>query len=92
MLKSNLIAVALLLVLGGRADAAPADDAFAAYQKGDYETALQEFVKERLAKHKYPRHIEFVDAFPMTITGKIQKFVMREQTVGKLGLKEQKTA
>ena len=42
--------------------------------------------------YKIPRYIEFVDAFPMTITGKIQKFVMREQTIGKLGLKEQKTA
>ena len=39
-----------------------------------------------------PRYIEFVPEFPMTITGKIQKFVMREQTVGKLGLKAEKTA
>ena len=39
-----------------------------------------------------PRDIEFVSEFPMTITGKIQKFVMREQTIGKLGLKVEKTA
>ncbi len=38
------------------------------------------------------RYIEFVDEFPMTITGKIQKFVMREQTIKKLGLKTEKTA
>jgi fatty-acyl-CoA synthase len=33
-----------------------------------------------------------VSEFPMTITGKIQKFVMREQTIKKLGLKAEKTA
>jgi len=32
---------------------------------------LQEFVKERLAKHSYPREISFIDALPMTVTGKI---------------------
>ena len=46
----------------------------------------------QIAHYKIPRYIEFVDEFPMTITGKIQKFVMREQTIGKLGLKAQKTA
>ena len=44
------------------------------------------------AHYKIPRYIEFVTEFPMTITGKIQKFVMREQTIGKLGLKAEKTA
>ena len=39
-----------------------------------------------------PRYIEFVPEFPMTITGKIQKFVMREQTIVKLALKHQETA
>jgi fatty-acyl-CoA synthase len=39
-----------------------------------------------------PRHIRFVDAFPMTITGKVQKFVMRKQTIEEMGLSEQKTA
>jgi len=53
---------------------------------------LREFCKGQIAHYKIPRYVEFVDAFPMTITGKIQKFVMREQTIGKLGLKAQKTA
>jgi len=53
---------------------------------------IRAFCKGQIAHFKIPRYIEFVDAFPMTITGKIQKFVMREQTIGKLGLKEQKTA
>ncbi|UYN93953.1 MAG: AMP-binding protein [Enhydrobacter sp.] len=53
---------------------------------------IREFCRGQIAHYKIPRYIEFVDAFPMTITGKIQKFVMREQTIGKLGLKVQKTA
>ncbi len=40
---------------------------------------LQAFVKERLAPHKYPRFIEFVDELPKTATGKIQRFRLRER-------------
>jgi benzoate-CoA ligase len=39
---------------------------------------LQAFVKARLAPHKYPRWVEFVDALPRTATGKIQRFVLRK--------------
>jgi fatty-acyl-CoA synthase len=53
---------------------------------------IREFCKGQIAHYKIPRYIEFVAEFPMTITGKIQKFVMREQTIQKMGLKEQKTA
>ena len=53
---------------------------------------IREFCKGQIAHYKIPRYIEFVDAFPMTITGKIQKFVMRDETITKLGLKAQKTA
>ncbi|MGH8138342.1 MAG: AMP-binding protein [Steroidobacteraceae bacterium] len=42
-------------------------------------TALQEFVKARIAPYKYPRAIEFIDALPKTQTGKIQRFVLRER-------------
>jgi fatty-acyl-CoA synthase len=61
---------------------------------GERSTAeeIREFCKGQIAHYKIPRYVEFVDAFPMTITGKVQKFVMREQTIGKLGLKVQKTA
>ena len=48
---------------------------------------IREFCKGQIAHYKIPRYVEFVAEFPMTITGKIQKFVMREQTIGKLGLK-----
>jgi len=40
-------------------------------------TAIQEFVKTRIAPHKYPRWIEFVSALPKTATGKIQRFRLR---------------
>ena len=53
---------------------------------------IREFCKGQIAHYKIPRYIEFVPEFPMTITGKIQKFVMREQTISKLGLKAEKTA
>ncbi|MCW5748277.1 MAG: AMP-binding protein [Alphaproteobacteria bacterium] len=53
---------------------------------------IRDFCKGQIAHYKIPRYVRFVDEFPMTITGKIQKFVMREQTIKALDLKEQKTA
>ena len=53
---------------------------------------IRDFCKGQIAHNKIPRYVEFVEAFPMTITGKVQKFVMREETISKLGLKLQKTA
>jgi len=53
---------------------------------------IRAFCQGVIAHYKIPRHILFVDGFPMTITGKIQKFVMRAETIEKLGLSEQKTA
>ena len=50
------------------------------------------FCRGQIAHYKIPRHIRFVDAFPMTVTGKVQKFLMREAMVEELGLSEQKTA
>ena len=41
---------------------------------------LQAFVKSRIAPHKYPRWIEFVDALPKTATGKIQRFLLRKDS------------
>ena len=50
-------------------------------------SALQEFVKERLAKHSYPREIGFLEALPMTVTGKvIRKELKRRATAEKEGL------
>src|SRR5215469_6492906 len=53
---------------------------------------VQEFCKGQIAHYKIPRYIKFVDGFPMTVTGKIQKFLMREEMIRELGLAEQKTA
>ncbi len=46
---------------------------------------LQQWCKARLAHFKAPRHFRFVDEFPMTVTGKVQKFRMREISVEELG-------
>ena len=50
------------------------------------------FCEGQVAHQKVPRYIRFVDEFPMTVTGKIQKFVMRDQMIEELGLKAAKTA
>jgi len=56
------------------------------------EEEIRAFCKGQIAHYKVPRYIRFVDGFPMTVTGKIQKFVMREATMKELGLAAQKTA
>ena len=47
---------------------------------------IRAYCKGKIASYKIPRYYKFVDAFPMTVTGKIQKFRMREQAVKELGL------
>ena len=47
---------------------------------------------DQIAHYKVPRHIRFVDEFPMTVTGKMQKFMMREQMTSELGVKKAATA
>ena len=49
---------------------------------------ITEFCRGTIARHKVPRYIKFTDTFPMTITGKIQKYVMREQSIEELGLED----
>jgi fatty-acyl-CoA synthase len=53
---------------------------------------IRGFCHGQIAHNKIPRYVEFVDEFPMTVTGKIQKFVMREAVEARLGLKAAKTA
>jgi fatty-acyl-CoA synthase len=50
------------------------------------EEEIREFCQERIAHFKIPKHIWFVDEFPTTVTGKLQKFRMREAAIEKLGL------
>ena len=48
------------------------------------EETVREFCKQNIAHFKVPRYILFVDEFPMTVTGKPQKFIMRDQMITKL--------
>jgi fatty-acyl-CoA synthase len=47
---------------------------------------LRAFCQGQIAHYKIPRYWRFVDGFPMTVTGKIQKFKMREQAIAELDL------
>jgi len=49
---------------------------------------LREFCTGQIAHFKVPRYLRITDDFPMTVTGKVQKFVMREVSVGELGLED----
>ena len=46
---------------------------------------IRDFCRGKIAHYKVPRYVRFVDAFPMTVTGKVQKFVMREESVDAAG-------
>ncbi|QBE62859.1 AMP-binding protein [Pseudoduganella lutea] len=50
------------------------------------EDEIREFCKGQIAHYKVPRYVRFVSAFPMTVTGKIQKYVLRQQVSTDLGL------
>ena len=56
------------------------------------EAELRSFCQGQIAHYKVPRYIRFVDAFPMTVTGKIQKFRIREEMVAQLQLQTDRTA
>jgi fatty-acyl-CoA synthase len=47
---------------------------------------IEEFCEGKIARFKIPRIIQLVDEFPMTVTGKIQKYKIREQLIHELGL------
>ena len=56
------------------------------------EDEVRDFCKGQIAHYKVPRYIRFVPGFPMTVTGKIQKFKIRDEMKDQLGLEEDKTA
>ena len=56
------------------------------------EDEVREFCKGKIAHYKVPRYIRFVAGFPMTVTGKIQKFKIRDEMKNQLGLEEDPTA
>jgi fatty-acyl-CoA synthase len=54
--------------------------------------AVRAFCNGQIAHYKIPKHVLFVESFPTTVTGKVQKFLMREAISAQLGLAEQATA
>jgi fatty-acyl-CoA synthase len=56
------------------------------------EEEVRAFCQGQIAHQKVPRYIQFVDEFPMTVTGKAQKFMMRRMVEEQLGLKRAETA
>jgi fatty-acyl-CoA synthase len=56
------------------------------------EEEIREFCRGEIAHYKIPRYVRVVADLPMTVTGKPQKFVMRERMIAELGLAEAETA
>ncbi|MEA2427273.1 MAG: fatty-acyl-CoA synthase, partial [Thermoleophilaceae bacterium] len=56
------------------------------------EDDLREWCRGKIAHFKVPRYVKVVDEFPMTVTGKVQKFKMREAAIAELGLEVAQTA
>ena len=56
------------------------------------EDEIKSFCANKIAHYKVPRYVRFVDAFPLTATGKVKKFVMRERMIQELDLKIEPTA
>ena len=56
------------------------------------EQEVREWCRANLAHFKVPRYVRFVEEYPQTVTGKIQKFKIRERMIEELGLEEQETA
>jgi fatty-acyl-CoA synthase len=56
------------------------------------EGEIRDFCRDQIAHYKVPRYIRFVEALPVTVTGKAQKFLMREAMMRELGLTAAATA
>ncbi len=52
------------------------------------EQGIKDFVRENMARHKVPKYVRFMTEFPMTASGKIQKYVLREWAVENLNLQD----
>ncbi len=53
------------------------------------EDGVKSAVRSHMARHKTPKYVSFVDSFPMTASGKIQKYKMRENAIVQLGLQDE---
>jgi fatty-acyl-CoA synthase len=52
------------------------------------EAEIREFCRGKIAHFKIPQYLRFVDAFPMTVTGKVQKFKIREMEIRERSLEQ----
>ena len=52
------------------------------------EAEVREFCKGKIANYKIPKYVKFVDGYPMTASGKIQKFKLREMAIKELQLED----
>ena len=59
-----------------------------AWEDGLDEEEIKRAVRENMARHKVPKYVLFMDQFPMTASGKIQKFKLREMGIEKFGLQD----
>ena len=59
-------------------------------KKGEEMTVeeMKDYIRSHMAKHKVPKYIDFIDAFPMNAAGKILKYKMREDAAERLGIKK----
>jgi fatty-acyl-CoA synthase len=48
---------------------------------------VKAFCRKQIAGFKVPKFVKFVDAFPTTVTGKVQKFIMRHMAMEEMGIK-----
>jgi fatty-acyl-CoA synthase len=56
------------------------------------EDDVRAFCRDQIAHYKVPRYVRFVEEFPMTVTGKMQKFLMRAAMADELGTRQPETA
>jgi fatty-acyl-CoA synthase len=63
-------------------------------RQGEYVTEedIRDFCRGQITHYKIPRYVRFVDEMPLTVTGKVQKFAMREEMIRSMNLSEKKTA
>ncbi|MGV2288138.1 AMP-binding protein [Trinickia sp. YCB016] len=68
--------------------------AWVVLRQGEYasEEDIRDFCRGQIAHYKVPKYVRFVDELPLTVTGKVQKFAMREEMIRLLNLSEKKTA
>jgi fatty-acyl-CoA synthase len=52
------------------------------------EQELRDYCKDQISHQKVPRYFQFVESYPLTASGKVQKFILREQAIKELGLEE----